>query len=1287
MTNYANATGVPDGTVASLAVGGNFVLDLGSVLPAGTIVTIKYASANTTAPLQVEVSPDNNGYTNVAQVPGNTVGTTYSLYLPFDTEFIRLTTTTTAYTVDAVTYTSYTCVSSPVASCTGAGQQIVSYQKGAAAVTNTSGTITYTANNLKASTGVQNSSWSYLQNNSSITLDLGTLVSAGNTVNIYNGTYQYVAGSSVTAPLQVLASADGVTFVNIAQISPFVHSGPPYNTTSIVTLPINAQYIKLQTNATGYYVDAVTYSTYTCVTSPVVSCTGNQESVSYQTGTQSIGTATGVTTPTNALGVADGTLASMPINTTLTMNFATTVAAGNTVAITYSAADLASPLQLLVSVDGVTYTNIAQLAQSTTLMTSYVTLPVAAKYIKLETTLTAYSVDAATYTSYTCVSNPTTVCGPGQQAVAVNTGAVGTAGTVTGTTSPGNATGSSDGAFAAMAANGILTLDMGSVVPGGTSLSFTYKATNTTTALQVFVSTGNSSGPFISIGQLSPSTTSTTQTLVLPVSAEFVQLQTRTTPFSIDAVTYPQYSCVTSANTSGLVFFDANVNGISNSTEAGIGGVTVKAYDANGNLVATTTSSYGNPGLNTPAGYYVFTNLTAGQPYRLVFSYPERPELEESTYGPDNHGAVQYVLGATQNHDFGMYVPSTLCSYSGDTRLVTGSGLYAGATSSVFSYQYYDRSAIVQQVGATQQSAVPASQTQDLLPNQVGVPLGLASQRGTNLIYMSPISSNLASIFPQAPDGSSAIYIANYNAPDGSQSFQNYKLLMKLSDLGINVGSTSTSLGGNSFGVQGLGGLDFSEDGKTLYVVNMYNGKLVQVDVSGVDYNNLPATKPSNAVELTPPSSLANCSGGVWRPAALRQFGGKIFMGGVCDAEISQSTSDLKGVIVSYDPSTGVWKQELSYPFNFNGGGGIIPPSSAASATFDYGVGGGKSQKSWSSGADVQPVLMDLAFADNGTMVMGVTDRLVYNAATSGGQTGYILGAWKNTDGTYSLENAGKLGPYTTTAAQHAEIASEGPGGKWFFNQSFYYCCHTYTFSGGVFIKAGTNEVVIGAVDPGHTGSFGTEYLSLLNGSPQYGVPQAVGIAKLSRITGAQQVCDATPSIEIGDRVWKDSNGNGIQDPGEPSLAGVTVQLADAQGNVVATAITDADGNYIFSNQPNLTSTSSRLYNLPITATAPYVLSIPSLGTDASTVGVSLTAVTQAPGETAGATNTGLSAINNDAFLVNGIPTIKLNAPGPAITTIPTILGLPPKRPLATLSGTMRMPTGSRMPMSWVYPM
>ena len=52
----------------------------------------------------------------------------------------------------------------------------------------------------------------------------------------------------------------------------------------------------------------------------------------------------------------------------------------------------------------------------------------------------------------------------------------------------------------------------------------------------------------------------------------------------------------------------------------------------------------------------------------------------------------------------------------------------------------------------------------------------------------------------------------------------------------------------------------------------------------------------------------------------------------------------------------------------------------------------------------------------------------------------------------------------------------------------------------------------------------------------------------------------------IGNYVWHDKNGNGLQEAGESGLPDVTVTLYDSAGNPVATTQTDAHGYYGFSN-------------------------------------------------------------------------------------------------------------------------
>ncbi len=70
------------------------------------------------------------------------------------------------------------------------------------------------------------------------------------------------------------------------------------------------------------------------------------------------------------------------------------------------------------------------------------------------------------------------------------------------------------------------------------------------------------------------------------------------------------------------------------------------------------------------------------------------------------------------------------------------------------------------------------------------------------------------------------------------------------------------------------------------------------------------------------------------------------------------------------------------------------------------------------------------------------------------------------------------------------------------------------------------------------------------------------------------------PSGQIGDYVWFDSNNNGVQDATEQGVPGVSVSLLNASNNVLATTVTDANGNYLFANLADATY-AVRFSNLP----------------------------------------------------------------------------------------------------------
>ncbi|MBD2355860.1 right-handed parallel beta-helix repeat-containing protein [Tolypothrix sp. FACHB-123] len=58
------------------------------------------------------------------------------------------------------------------------------------------------------------------------------------------------------------------------------------------------------------------------------------------------------------------------------------------------------------------------------------------------------------------------------------------------------------------------------------------------------------------------------------------------------------------------------------------------------------------------------------------------------------------------------------------------------------------------------------------------------------------------------------------------------------------------------------------------------------------------------------------------------------------------------------------------------------------------------------------------------------------------------------------------------------------------------------------------------------------------------------------------------PLGSIGDRIWHDIDGDGVQDSGESGIAGVTVKLLNSSKNIITTQVTGSNGNYLFNNLP-----------------------------------------------------------------------------------------------------------------------
>ena len=80
--------------------------------------------------------------------------------------------------------------------------------------------------------------------------------------------------------------------------------------------------------------------------------------------------------------------------------------------------------------------------------------------------------------------------------------------------------------------------------------------------------------------------------------------------------------------------------------------------------------------------------------------------------------------------------------------------------------------------------------------------------------------------------------------------------------------------------------------------------------------------------------------------------------------------------------------------------------------------------------------------------------------------------------------------------------------------------------------------------------------------------------------------------VRVGDFVWEDLDGDGVQDPGEPAVSNVTVLLYDADNNPLGFTMTDTNGFYVFDELP------PGSYSVTFLPPAGYVLTTPDKGGD-----------------------------------------------------------------------------------------
>ena len=610
---------------------------------------------------------------------------------------------------------------------------------------------------------------------------------------------------------------------------------------------------------------------------------------------------------------------------------------------------------------------------------------------------------------------------------------------------------------------------------------------------------------------------------------------------------------------SGYVFHDYNGNGqldvTANFKEPYAGGVTVTAYPSSGAVQTTTTAP--------DSGTYSFASLSL--PVRIEFS-----GLEPGSYsvqGSESASSVQFYTAATSNANFGISSPNTYYSDASQPTLfssVLTNGDQTAENKALIGFPY----------DATNTNE--SLQSIEALDKQVGSIYGLAYQKSSNRLFASAYVKRHVGL---GSGGIDAIYVTTPNSKT-PQLFVNLK-----ADLGIDVGTVGSNAdrqlgttqvpnidaeGYNKTGKIGIGDLDIAQDDQTLYLTNLYDKKLYAIKIDA-DHN--PTTKPSPADVTRYDLPDSACSGGSseWQPFAIGVKNDSIFVGGVC-------SQTLHAIVYKLTPSLNAnFTQVLDANLNYSKGY-VFQNCTEHTGWYGWLPDDNYPDQCVNSAGSViypQPLLVEINFANDDSMILGLRDRFGDQSGAnnfdlsganvvSGMAGGDILrAAYQN--GAYVLENNGKVGNLTSAGAGN----NQGPGGGEFYYQDSMPDQHYETGMGSLVTYLPLNQTVYSRMDAFSYWQGGFGWANNYTGS-QDNVYEAYGFGGASfmgKASGLGDIEMATPPspTEIGNRVWLDTNKNGIQDADEAGLDNVTVSLDCGTGQTASTTTANG-GNYLFSN-------------------------------------------------------------------------------------------------------------------------
>ncbi len=359
-------------------------------------------------------------------------------------------------------------------------------------------------------------------------------------------------------------------------------------------------------------------------------------------------------------------------------------------------------------------------------------------------------------------------------------------------------------------------------------------------------------------------------------------------------------------------------------------------------------------------------------------------------------------------------------------------------------------------------------------------------------------------------------------------------------------------------------------------------------------------------IEVTGESIMES---GVLRPWGLTFHEGFGYLGLVSDGSTSKSRSHLFGFVLRFDPDnmgggfTEVLSFPLAYPRERASNAHLPNPQPDRAAEWQAWVSNWDdtyielrdqlSQQQRLLVAYPQPLISDINFTDDGGMVIGLMDRWGHQMGHDNYPPVLESQTLISNYGAGDLLRSFDVGGQAVLESENFDPGTafrkdDGPSfeGEFFFDDHFVASSahHGEISTGGNGILPGSNQVVNTVFNPiatqgvqgfDYSGVYtqGIQVYNTSNGAKERAylfVDQYIQ----GKANGLGDIEFAAELIggEVGNYVWCDGNGNGIQDPQEFGIDGVMLTLHDKENsNAIVEMVTTANGGeFVFSNiMPN----------------------------------------------------------------------------------------------------------------------